>query len=99
MTSSMKVLEPGEVCTHSYLVLGPLDSDVTAQNLLKYVKTSFVRFLLLLAMTSIHLTKTTFSFVPMQDFSKPWTDEELYVKYGLSDEEIAFIESMIKPME
>ena len=39
-----------------------------------------------------------YQFVPMQDFSKPWTDEELYKKYNLTDEEIAFIESMIKPM-
>ena len=41
----------------------------------------------------------TYRFVPMQDFSKPWTDAELYKKYDLTDEEIAFIESMIKPME
>lgn len=46
-----------------------------------------------------NISKTVFSFVPVQDFSKPWTDEELYAKYGLTDEEIAFIESMIKPME
>ena len=45
------------------------------------------------------MTQQTYSFVPVQDFSKPWTDEELYEKYGLTDEEIAFIESMIKPME
>jgi len=37
--------------------------------------------------------------VPQQDFSKPWTDEELYKKYGLAEEEIAFIDSMIKPMD
>ena len=42
---------------------------------------------------------TVYEFVPMQDFSKPWTDEELYEKYGLTDDEIAFIESMIRPME
>jgi site-specific DNA-methyltransferase (adenine-specific) len=40
-----------------------------------------------------------YSFVPLQDFSEPWTDEKLYKKYGLTDEEIAFIESMIRPME
>jgi site-specific DNA-methyltransferase (adenine-specific) len=40
-----------------------------------------------------------YQFVPMQDFSKPWTDEELYKKYNLTADEIAFIESMIKPME
>lgn len=44
-------------------------------------------------------SSAVYTFVPMQDFSKPWTDEELYAKYGLTDEEIAFIESMIKPME
>jgi site-specific DNA-methyltransferase (adenine-specific) len=45
------------------------------------------------------MTQSTYSFVPLQDFSKPWTDEELYAKYGLTDEEIEFIESMIRPME
>lgn len=99
LTSSMQVLAPQEICTHSYLVIGSFASRKTAENLLSYLKTSFVRFLVLQALTSIHLTKTTFAFVPMQDFSKPWTDEELYQKYGLTEEEIAFIESMIKPME
>ena len=50
-------------------------------------------------MTSQHLSPERFRFVPLQDFSKPWTDEELYAKYKLTDDEIAFIESMIKPME
>ncbi len=67
--------------------------------MLIYLKSKFSRFLILMALSSIHISKTTFSFVPIQDFSKPWTDEELYTKYGLTDEEIAFIESMIKPME
>jgi len=43
--------------------------------------------------------KKVYSFVPMQDFSKPWTDEELYKKYGLTEDEIAFIEKMIRPMD
>ena len=43
--------------------------------------------------------RAVYQFVPMQDFSKPWTDEELYAKYKLTQEEIDFIESMIKPME
>lgn len=47
----------------------------------------------------MHITKSNFQFVPVQDFSKPWTDAELYEKYGLNDEEIALIESMIRPME
>ena len=64
-----------------------------------YVRTKMFRFLLLQALTSIHITKDSFLFVPEQDFSKPWTDEELYKKYGLTEEEIAFIDSMIKPMD
>ena len=48
---------------------------------------------------SMNMSKNTYSFVPVQDYSKPWTDEELYAKYGLEDDEIAFIDSMIKPMD
>ena len=54
---------------------------------------------LTLGTPSINLSKSTYQFVPMQDFSKPWTDAELYAKYKLTKDEIAFIESMIKPME
>ena len=61
--------------------------------------TKFFRFLVLLKKNTQHATKTVYSFVPTQDFSKPWTDEELYAKYGLTDDEIAFIDSMIKPMD
>ena len=99
LTSTMKVLEPKEVCTHSYLLAGPIENKKIATNMLSYLKTRFVRFLMLQAISSIHLTRSTFEFVPIQDFSKPWTDEELYAKYGLTQEEIDFIESMIKPME
>ena len=97
--STMKVLCPNEICTHSYFIIGNCDNKESANNILSYLKTRFVRFLVLLSMSSINLSKLVFSFVPMQDFSKPWTDEELYEKYGLTQEEIDFIESMIKPME
>ena len=70
-----------------------------ADNCATYIRTKFVRFLLLQALTSIHITKNVFLFVPSQDYSQPWTDEMLYKKYGLTADEIAFIESMIRPME
>jgi site-specific DNA-methyltransferase (adenine-specific) len=54
---------------------------------------------MLQAMSSIMKNKEAFQFVPLQDFSHTWTDEMLYKKYGLTDDEIAFIESMIRPME
>ena len=97
--SSLIVLKPKEVCTETYLVIGVYDSIKEAQNMVSYAQTKFFRFLLLQALTSIHITKSSFLFVPLQDFSEPWTDEKLYKKYNLSEEEIAFIESMIRPME
>ena len=64
----------------------------------KQKTTKFFRFLVGIRKLK-NMTRDTYSFVPLQDFTKPWTDAELYVKYGLTDEEIQFIESMIKPME
>ncbi len=97
--SSLKVLKPDEVCTETYLVIGVFDNEITAQNLCSYVRTKLFRFLLLQALTSIHITRDCFVFVPMQNFSESWTDEKLYAKYGLTNDEILFIESMIRPME
>ena len=97
--STLRVLKPNEVCTETYLVLSTFDKERTAANMCTYIRTKTFRFLLLQALTSIHITKDSFQFVPIQDFSHPWTDEMLYKKYGLDKDEIAFIESMIRPME
>lgn len=97
--SRVQCIKPNEACTFSYFIIGNFNSENESQNLLSYLSTRFVRFLLLQAISSINISKEKFSFVPLQDFSKPWTDEELYAKYNLSSEEIAFIESMIRPME
>ena len=99
VVSTIKVLKPQEICTETYLVLNSSDTVTVAENLSNYIKTKFFRFLLLQALTSINISKEKFCFVPLQDFSKQWTDEELYKKYDLSQEEIDFIEEMIKPME
>ena len=95
----MKVLLPNDVCTHSYVVIGPLKNKKQADNLALYLKTKFVRFMMLQNLASIHISQSTFAFVPVQDFSESWDDAKLYKKYKLTREEIAFIESMIKPME
>ena len=97
--AKIELLLPGEVCTESYLCVGNFRKKEQGMCLEQYLKTKFVRFLLLQVLTSMNITKDKFCFVPVQDFSKPWTDEELYAKYGLTYEEIAFIESMIRPME
>lgn len=97
--STMKILKPNEICTQSYLVGGVFENFEEATNYMAYLKTKFVRGLILPTLTSQDISADKFMFVPLQDFTKPWTDEELYAKYHLSDEEIQFIESMIKPME
>ena len=99
VTASLRILNPGEVCTHSYFVIGDYDNIDIAKNVYLYMKTKFVRFLLVQASSSINLSKSVFVFVPLQDFSESWTDEKLYKKYNLTKEEIQFIESMIRPMD
>jgi hypothetical protein len=97
--SSIRVLPPGVVCTESYIVAGHFDSEREARNLHQYLHTKFVRFLVSLRAVTHHVTRGSFLFVPIQDFSTAWNDTKLYEKYGLNDDEITFIESMIRPME
>lgn len=106
--SSLQILKPNIACTETYLVLGAYDNINEANNLKRYMKTKFARFALLQSLTSIHITKNAFQFVPLQDFTEqsdidwdksiPEIDRQLYNKYGLSEDEILFIEKMIKPM-
>ena len=91
--------QPNSCCTETYLVIGPFQTKEAADNVISYIKTRFFRFLILLKKNTQHASKTVYQFVPMQDFSESWTDEKLYKKYGLNEEEIAFIESMIRPMD
>lgn len=90
---------PNTACTETYLVIGPFADEKICRNVMSYIATKFFRFLVLLRKPSQHATSKVYGFVPIQDFSKCWTDEELYTKYGLTDEEIAFIDSMIRPMD
>ena len=89
---------PNTACTETFLRVGPFENQQTTENVKTYMETKFFRALVG-ARKNKNMTQSTYSFVPIQDFSKPWTDEELYAKYNLTQEEIDFIESMIKPME
>ncbi|MGN0572683.1 MAG: Eco57I restriction-modification methylase domain-containing protein [Acutalibacteraceae bacterium] len=91
--------KPDTCCSETYLVIGPFSSEKEANNAISYISTKFFRHLVLLQKSTQHTSKKVYSYVPLQDFSKPWTDEELYKKYNLTQEEIDFIESMIKPMD
>jgi hypothetical protein len=89
---------PGSVCTETYLHIGPFDSEAECKNVISYISTRLFRFLVLLRKPTQNSSKGSYSFVPIQDFSKPWTDERLYKKYNLTKNEILFIESLIRPM-
>jgi len=91
--------EPNSCCTETYVVVGPFESKEVAINVISYMKSRFFRFLVMLRKHTQHAARGVYSLVPIQDFSKSWSDEELYEKYKLTDEEITFIESMIRPME
>lgn len=85
------------VCTQTYLFFY-VDDEQEANNIATYVQTKFFRFLVSLRKITQHAPRAAYSWVPMQDFSKSWTDAELYEKYDLTQDEIAFVERMIKPM-
>ncbi|MDR2409510.1 MAG: Eco57I restriction-modification methylase domain-containing protein [Bacteroidales bacterium] len=97
--SSINVLPPGSICSETYLVVGSFETEYEANNLRQYLKTHFVRFLMTPFLISQDITKERFAFVPTQDFSQQWTDKNLYLKYSITIDEIAFIESLIRPME
>lgn len=91
--------EPGTACTETYLVAGAFDEESEARSLASYLRTRFARFLVSLRKSTQHATGKVYGFVPIQSWDREWTDEMLYEKYGITDEEIEFIESIVRPME
>lgn len=93
------IAEKNSCSTETYLTIGPFSSLQEADNAISYMQTKLFHFMISLIKNTQQAMQKVYSHVPMQDFSVSWTDEELYAKYGLTGEEIEFIESMIKPME
>jgi site-specific DNA-methyltransferase (adenine-specific) len=91
--------EPGSISSETYLCIGPFETQTAAESALSYLTCRLTRFLILLHKPSQHVTKKVYTFVPSQEWTKSWTDEELYAKYELTEEEIAFIEGIVRPME
>lgn len=96
--STMEELKPREICSETYLVAGAFDTKEEADNYMGYLKTKFVRFLIQQIAMTQQLSRTTFGYVPIQNFKEKWSDRRLYLKYGLLNEEIDFIERIIKEM-
>jgi site-specific DNA-methyltransferase (adenine-specific) len=96
--------EPNSVCSQTYLIIGYNPerhnfSKEQCENIISYIKTKFFRYLVSIKKKTQNGPRGVYQFVPLQDFNEEWTDEKLYKKYGLTQEEIDFIESMIRPME
>jgi len=89
------IAEPGTACTETYLVAGHFDNEAAARNYAKYLRSRFTRFLVSLRKATQHATRDVYSFVPDLPLDREWTDGKLYKRYGLTKDEIAFIESQV----
>jgi Eco57I restriction-modification methylase len=92
------VAGPGTISSETYLCIGPFETKEEAESALSYMSCRLTRLLILLHKSSQHVTRGVYSFVPVQDWTRTWTDAALYAQYGLSDDEIAFIEKIVRPM-
>lgn len=95
------ISEPNSCSSNSYVVVYDPElenSQRLAENIFQYVQTKFLRFLVAIKTVTQDMAPKSYDFVPMEDFSHAWTDEELYKKYNLSASEIALIESTIPQM-
>jgi site-specific DNA-methyltransferase (adenine-specific) len=93
------VAAPPSACTQSYLVVAPFQSKRAAESFATYYRTRLFRFLVSLRKITQHALRSTYTWVPQQTWDRTWTDEALYNKYKLTKNDIAFIESQIRPME
>lgn len=96
--------EPGSVCSQTYILIGydPKKHNFTKEecyNIISYIKTRFFRYMVSIKKRTHHAEAPVYQFVPIQEWTKAWSDDALYKKYKLSQEEINYIESMIRPME
>jgi site-specific DNA-methyltransferase (adenine-specific) len=90
--------EPGSISTETYLCIGPFKTKREAESALSYLICRLTRLLILLHKPSADITRKVYKFVPKQAWDRIWTDADLYAQYGLSDDEIAFVESIVRPM-
>lgn len=91
--------QPGSVSSETYLCIGPFGSKFEAESVLSYLTCRLTRLLILLHKPSQNTTRKVYTFVPTQEWTRVWTDEDLYAKYDISESEIAFIEKLVRPME
>jgi Eco57I restriction-modification methylase len=90
--------EPGSISSETYLCIGPFESKTEAESALSYLSCRLTRLLILLHKPSHNTTRRVYTFVPTQKWTRLWTDDLLYKKYGITKHEISFIEKVVRPM-
>jgi len=93
------VAGPGSISSETYLCIGPFATKDEADSAISYLTCRLTRLLILLHKPSQDTTRKVYTFVPVQEWTRKWTDADLYSRYGLSDDEIAFIEKIVRPMD
>lgn len=96
IVSSLRILLPKEVCSETYLILGVFDDKQKAENFVSYIKTKFFRFCMLQSLSSFHITKDSFTFVPDMDLNQSWNDSKLIKFFSLDSNDEMLINSLIK---
>ena len=91
--------EPGSISSETYLCIGPFESKAEAESALAYLTCRLTRLLILLHKPSQDTTRKVYTFVPKQSWDRVWTDEDLYKLYGLTDDEVGFIEKIVRPLD
>lgn len=86
---------PNEICTETFLLVGPFDNKTQQENCFSYMNTNFFRLLLYYGKGTMQVTKNVFKLIPLQDFSEEWTDEKLFKKYNFDESDIEFIKSIV----
>jgi site-specific DNA-methyltransferase (adenine-specific) len=97
--TKVKILNPNEIMTETYLLLASFEDEKFAKNCANFYRTKFTRFLISLTLSSMNITRENFQFVPNLNLNENWTDEKLYSMYDLNQDEIEYIENSIRTME
>ncbi len=92
------IAAPGSVCTQTYLVVGPFQDEAEAHSAQSYMRSRFFRFMVSTRKITQDVFRSNYLWVPHQKWDREWTDEQLYKKYGIAEEEQAYIEEMIREM-
>ena len=99
VTTKVRIIEPNEVVTETYIVVGVCNTLTEARNLASYMQTKAVRYLISLTLSSMHIVRDNYQFVPIVSFDQGWNDQRAYEAFGISEDEQSYIENIIRDID